>query len=140
MQYVICYDVADDRRRGRLASALMDFGTRVQESVFVAHLDSELAARMKERVAGLVDPNWDRFHVFEMCSACATRGWTLGTADVARDPEWYIAGRTKSRTIWLKAPVTALLSTGWCEWIGRPKRTTVPAARESRLISRGSMR
>ena len=50
MQYVICYDIADDRRRNRVATALLDFGQRVQESVFVAHLDEELAARMKERV------------------------------------------------------------------------------------------
>jgi CRISPR/Cas system-associated endoribonuclease Cas2 len=55
LQYVICYDIADDRRRNRIATALLDFGQRVQESVFVAHLDEELAARMKERVERLVD-------------------------------------------------------------------------------------
>ena len=43
MQYVICYDIADDGRRGRVASTLLDFGTRVEESVFVAQLDEELA-------------------------------------------------------------------------------------------------
>ena len=38
MQYVICYDISDDRRRSRIASLLLDFGTRVHESVFVAEL------------------------------------------------------------------------------------------------------
>ena len=90
MQFVICYDIADDRRRTRVASALLDFGTRVQESVFVAHLDDELAGRMRERLTRVVDSDWDRVHVFEVCGECGKRVWTLGTAEVVRDPEWYV--------------------------------------------------
>ncbi len=55
MQYIICYDIADDGRRNRLASALLDFGARVQESVFTATLDEELAQRMLERIAKTID-------------------------------------------------------------------------------------
>ena len=33
-----------------MASALLDYGKRVQESVFMAHLDEELHGRMVERV------------------------------------------------------------------------------------------
>ena len=90
MQYVICYDIADDRRRTRVAQTLLDYGRREQESVFVAYLDDELSARMKERLAALVDANWDRVHVFELCEACGKRGWSLGTGEVAREPDWYI--------------------------------------------------
>jgi CRISPR/Cas system-associated endoribonuclease Cas2 len=39
----------------------------VQESVFVANLDDELAGRMRERVAKLIDEQWDRIHIFELC-------------------------------------------------------------------------
>lgn len=90
MQYVICYDISDDRRRTRVATTLLDFGARVQESVFVAHLDEELAGRMRERLERLVDPDWDRLHVFELCLACGDRGWALGMAKVEEDPQWYI--------------------------------------------------
>lgn len=90
MQYVVCYDIADDRRRNRMATALLDFGERVQESVFVAHLDDDLAERMKERLTRIVDADWDRVHVFEMCAGCAKRVWVLGTAEVVREREWYI--------------------------------------------------
>jgi CRISPR-associated protein Cas2 len=90
MQYVICYDIADDTRRSRVASALLDFGSRVQESVFVAHLDKELAARMRERLTRLVDDDWDCVHVFELCVACEKRAWTLGIGRVQVDPEWYV--------------------------------------------------
>src|SRR6185437_10349903 len=90
VQYVVCYDISDDRRRTRVSSALLDFGTRVQESVFVAHLDDELAERMKERLSRLVDPDWDKVHVFALCAACEKRLWTLGQGQVADDPQWYI--------------------------------------------------
>jgi len=90
MQYVVCYDIADDRRRNRVATALLDFGERVQESVFVAHLDDDLAERMKERLTRIVDGDWDRVHVFEMCAGCAKQVWVLGTAEVVREREWYV--------------------------------------------------
>jgi hypothetical protein len=44
MQYVVCYDIADDARRSRVSNCLLDFGTRVQESVFVANLEDAHAA------------------------------------------------------------------------------------------------
>ena len=69
---------------------LLDFGSRVQESVFVAHLDEDLAARMREQLTRLVDPDRDCVHVFEICAACEKRVWTLGTAEVVRDPDWYV--------------------------------------------------
>ena len=37
--YVISYDIPDDRRRNQLAKVLKGFGTRVQYSVFEAHLN-----------------------------------------------------------------------------------------------------
>ena len=70
MEYVVCYDLSDDRRRDRLAKALLDYGERVQESVFVAHLDEELYGRMLERIAKVIDEVEDRVHVFGLCGAC----------------------------------------------------------------------
>ena len=90
MQYVICYDITDDRRRSRLSSLLLDFGTRVQESVFVAHLDDELFERMRERLVTAIDDEWDNVHVFALCGACETKGWTLGQGQLITDPPWYI--------------------------------------------------
>jgi CRISPR-associated protein Cas2 len=90
VQYVISYDIADDRRRSRLASALLDFGKRVQESVFVANLDDELARRMRERVVKLIDPRWDRVHIFELCQACAACTHVFGEGEIVRDQEFYV--------------------------------------------------
>jgi CRISPR-associated protein Cas2 len=90
MQYVICYDIADDGRRNRLASTLLDFGQRVQESVFIANLDEELASHMLERVTKVIDGHWDRVHVFALCQTCCSRTTIMGTAEIVSDQEFYI--------------------------------------------------
>ena len=90
MQYVVCYDIADDRRRDRIASALLDYGPRVQESVFVANLDNELAAKMVARLAKLVDDRWDRIHIFELCGACSVKTRIMGTAEIVEERDFYI--------------------------------------------------
>jgi CRISPR-associated protein Cas2 len=90
MQYVVCYDIADDARRSRVANCLLDFGKRAQESVFIANLEEEHAARMEERLKRLVDAMVDRVHVFELCQSCCRRTEVLGSAEVVEDKEFYI--------------------------------------------------
>jgi CRISPR-associated protein Cas2 len=90
VQYIICYDIADDGRRNRLASALLDFGARVQESVFTATLDEELAQRMLERIAKTIDGYWDRIHVFSLCQSCGPRTLVMGTAQIPPDEDFYV--------------------------------------------------
>ena len=90
MQYVICYDIADDGRRSRVANALLDYGTRVQESVFVANLDEELAERMRQRVGRLIEAAWDRVHIFALCGACEKRTVYMGSAEKVEDAEFYV--------------------------------------------------
>lgn len=89
MQYVICYDISDDRRRDRVVSTLKDYGQRVEYSVFVANLDEELGAEMRERVKALLEPE-DRAHVFVLCEACVKRTLTFGEASVPADPDYYV--------------------------------------------------
>ena len=90
MEYVICYDIADDRLRDRVARALLDYGQRVQESVFVAHLDDELHGRMLARVEKLVEKSEDRIHVFALCNACEGKALSIGTGELPEDPLFVI--------------------------------------------------
>ena len=90
MQYVVCYDIADDARRSRVSNCLLDFGKRVQESVFIANLEDEDAARMVQRLDRLVHPNLDCVHIFELCAACDGKTRVLGVAETVRDQEFYV--------------------------------------------------
>jgi CRISPR-associated protein Cas2 len=90
MRYVVCYDIADDHRRNRLAEALKNYGQRVQYSVFVADLDDSLAARMLEDVRRAIDPDEDKVHVFLLCRACCGKMQEIGLAETPEDRAYYI--------------------------------------------------
>ena len=90
MQYVVTYDIADERRRARLAAALLDFGRRIEESVFLATVDDELAGRMRGRIRETIEPSEDCVHVFALCSACVARTEVYGRGEVPRDEDYYV--------------------------------------------------
>jgi CRISPR-associated protein Cas2 len=90
MQYVISYDISDNGRRSRLAASLLDFGARVEESVFVADLDEALAARMLERIQHHLDPTFDKVHVFRLCKDCAGHTVVFAAGREVAEPDYYI--------------------------------------------------
>lgn len=88
-RYVICYDIADDRRRDRMADILKNYGQRVQFSVFVADLEGGLAARMREQATRLIDGD-DRLHIFTLCGECSGRTVVHGAGSLPRDERFYV--------------------------------------------------
>ena len=90
MQYVVTYDIADERRRARLAGALLDYGRRIEESVFLASVDEELAERMRGRIRSLIEPGEDCVHVFAICAACGARTEVYGRGELPRDEDYYV--------------------------------------------------
>jgi len=63
--YLVCYDIANDRERNRVAKTLLRHGRRVQYSVFELHRMSParrkaLAARLAELVSNPADVRFYR--------------------------------------------------------------------------------
>lgn len=88
--WLLCYDVADDRRRARLAAFLERSGERVQESVFevlaaTADLERLLEAATDEE---RFDPTRDSLRVYRLCLACRAVARCVGVG-----PEVLRAGR-----------------------------------------------
>jgi CRISPR-associated protein Cas2 len=90
LEYVVCYDLSDDRRRERMARVLLDYGRRVQESVFVMDLDEELYERMMMRVRREADESWDWVHIFPLCKSCVGKVVVIGRAEMPKDPDFVI--------------------------------------------------
>ena len=90
MRYIVCYDIADDRRRNRLATALLDFGKRAQESVFLADLDEALAAEMIDRIRAIVRADEDKVHIFPACKSCTSNSIEFGRAERIQDSKYYV--------------------------------------------------
>lgn len=89
MRYVVSYDIADDRRRDRVAEMLKGFGRRIQESVFLAELDEELASEMRSRFGKMLHGE-DCGHVFVICGACIDRAEVFGRGQLESDSDFYI--------------------------------------------------
>lgn len=56
---LVAYDIADDRRRDRVAVALQQHGDRVQYSVFLVDGRPASFVRLKAALERLIDPSCD---------------------------------------------------------------------------------
>jgi len=92
MDWVLSYDIADDRARRRVARILEDYGDRVQLSVFEAPgLDDEQLVRCLARVGSQIDaPGGDSLRAYPLCAACAGRIRAVGSAAPMRDPAVFV--------------------------------------------------
>lgn len=87
MFYVISYDIPDDRRRSQLAKVLKGFGTRVQYSVFEAHLTRTQYKALKRAVDHVIDLSKDSVRYYALCSACADRIEVPAVGEVTSEPQ-----------------------------------------------------
>ena len=87
MFYVISYDIPDDRRRNQLAKELKGFGTRVQYSVFEAHLSRTQFKDLKCTVSRIINPSEDSVRYYRLCGACAECIEVPAIGEVTPDPK-----------------------------------------------------
>jgi CRISPR-associated protein Cas2 len=90
MLYTISYDIPDDKRRLKIAKILLDYGPRVQYSVFEAQLDATALDRLRSRIKAVVDIAEDSVRIYPHCVACEARIEIIGQGTVSQDPEYII--------------------------------------------------
>lgn len=78
MHVVVSYDIVDDKKRTRLAKTLLNFGSRVQYSVFECNLNAKQLAEMKKQALKLIDPEKDSLRIYRLCEECAPLIETIG--------------------------------------------------------------
>jgi len=90
MLYLVCYDISDDAVRTQMSKRLLDFGTRIQESVFECLLDDELYDRMVWTIGGVGLAKTDLVRVYRICAKCVDTVQIYGPGEVTRDPDFYL--------------------------------------------------
>lgn len=70
MLYLVSYDIVDTKPRTKLAKKMLNFGQRVQYSVFECDLDTEQLAKMKEQILPFVDVAKDSLRIYRLCENC----------------------------------------------------------------------
>jgi len=90
LEQLVCYDIRDDRRRARLVKTLLDFGHRIQESVFRTSLDGRMKEEMEPKITAVIEQTEDSVFVVDICEGCRKRVLSFGPGSWPEDPEYYV--------------------------------------------------
>ena len=90
MIVVVSYDIVDDSRRTRLAQLCLDYGRRVQKSVYECSMDDKKLGELQGKVAKLIDMSVDSVRYYSLCKKCyfaiEVQGIGTVTDDDPHDP------------------------------------------------------
>ena len=87
MFIVVSYDVADDKRRLKLAQALLDFGAeRVQRSVFECYIEPRQLERLQGRMRRWLQADEGSVRFYILCESCRPRAECWGVARPSEEP------------------------------------------------------
>jgi len=87
----ITYDITDPRRLVKVVKIMMDYGTRVQKSIFEITVKGSVFLEMKERIERLIVPEEDGVKYFPVCEKCAGTVEIIGLGQFTDpDEEFYV--------------------------------------------------
>lgn len=75
---VVAYDIAEDRRRQKIAKLLVQYGLRCNESVFECLLSEPKIRKMQHQLTKLADPGEDIILYYYLCKPCVLKRENLG--------------------------------------------------------------
>jgi CRISPR-associated protein Cas2 len=90
MLYLVCYDISDDKVRYQVSERLLDFGARIQESVFECLLNAEQYERMVAALERIGLDELDKVRIYKICANCVEAVKIYGPGEVSRDPDFYL--------------------------------------------------
>lgn len=91
MNIIVAYDIADPSRLAKIAKIMLDYGTRVQKSIFEITARGGVFDEMKSRVEMVITPEEDGVKYFPVCEKCAGTMELIGQGIfIDPDEEYYI--------------------------------------------------
>jgi len=84
MFYIVSYDIIDDKKRVKVADTLLDFGKRVQYSVFECELSEDYLENLVRKLKEIVSSE-DSIRIYSLCSQCIKSIRILGTGTITED-------------------------------------------------------
>ena len=67
---LISYDISNNRRRNRVARFLLNYGQRVQYSVFEMIEDQSELCRVFSSLIEMIEPEEDSLRMYVLCRSC----------------------------------------------------------------------
>ena len=90
MLVIISYDIEEDKTRNKLAKQLLDFGPRVQYSVFEADITQKELTKLVKILKKVPLSDNDSIRLYKICEQCARNIKIWGKGEVTKDKDFYI--------------------------------------------------
>jgi len=87
---VVSYDIVDDRRRNKAAKILLDFGQRVQYSVFECLVDDKALDKLINRLQDVISEQKDSIRIYILCASCKKVVKIMGLGQLTDEKDIYI--------------------------------------------------
>jgi CRISPR-associated protein Cas2 len=85
--YVVVYDISNNKRRTKLHTALMNYGSPVQYSVFECILEKTEYNQLKETVRKIIRPRLDHVRYYRFCASCRDKIEVIGRTEIVSEKE-----------------------------------------------------
>lgn len=91
MNMIVAYDIANVKRLSRVAKVMLDYGLRVQKSIFEVEVTPPVFRELKARVEKIIVAEEDGVKYFPLCEKCAGTVEIIGQGQFTDpDREYYI--------------------------------------------------
>lgn len=78
--YIVCYDIANNKRRYQVDKVLAQYGCRIQLSVYDIVLNQWQLANLRAQIKQHIVQDEDRVHYYPLCCWCRKNTRRLGSA------------------------------------------------------------
>ena len=89
MLHIVAYDIRDHRRLKKISRLCLDYGLRVQYSIFEFDLEPGPTREFIRELESIIDSSCDRVMIVPVCEGCRANIKLLGQADVYSLPRLY---------------------------------------------------
>lgn len=89
MLHLVAYDIRDARRLKKISRLCLDYGLRLQYSVFEFDLEPGPTREFIGELESIIDSSCDRVMIVPVCGTCRAAITLLGQADAFSLPRLY---------------------------------------------------
>ncbi len=85
--FIISYDIVKDHKRTQVSKILLNYGSRVQKSVFECVITEKQYLELREKVEKKLDFDTDSVRYYRICKKCLAAVEVTGWGTVTEDPK-----------------------------------------------------
>ena len=79
MLWLVAYDISNPKRLGRVAKTCLDYGVRVEKSVFECDLEEQTFSQFWSELNKIIDRTEDAIVAYRICASCIKQALSAGT-------------------------------------------------------------